>query len=137
MIVQTHLVEQTLQQSVEEHNSIIDNINFHLTEDSFPILQIGTILYYAILLKQDETTAEINEETKKQLSKNIVSFMYRHMNNIPLNDIALSFQFLEALDQRRVLKYFSKIEEVITHTSPKMLILPTPMALIQIMSQFK
>lgn len=74
------------------HEKIAKNLDFHMQEDSFPILQAGPALLYFLLTNQGDP-------------KVIVSFYFRHMPNIPLIDIANSLKLLPELDHRRQAKY--------------------------------
>lgn len=65
-----------------------------------------------------------------------MAFMFKNMREVPLNDLAVCLQFLDFLDVSRSQKFISKLQDLISVTNPKLLVYPTSMALIQIMSVF-
>ena len=53
-----------------------------------------------------------------------------------MNDIGLSLMYLYELDDSKTAKYLAKIEEIISTTNVKLLVQPTVMSLLNIMSVF-
>lgn len=53
-----------------------------------------------------------------------------------MNDIGLSLMYLYELDDSKTAKYLAKIEEIISTTNVKLLLQPTVMSLLNIMSVF-
>lgn len=62
--------------------------------------------------------------------------MFGKMCSIPLSDIGLSLQHLNELDESKIAKYIAKLQELITTTNAKLIVLPSVMSLLNIMSFF-
>jgi len=62
--------------------------------------------------------------------------MFKNMREVPLTDVAVSLQFYSYLDEARRQKYLAKLQDLISMTNPKLIVLPSAMALITIMSVF-
>ena len=51
-----------------------------------------------------------------------IRFVYEHMRHVPMVDLAASLTFLSQLgDDRKILRYLAKVEELIELTNPKLL----------------
>ncbi len=66
----------------------------------------------------------------------VLVFIFGKMRQIPMNDLGLSLMYLYELDDSKTAKYLAKIDEIISTTNVKLLMQPTVMALLNIMSVF-
>jgi hypothetical protein len=65
-----------------------------------------------------------------------MAYMFKNMREVPLNDLAICLQFVDFLDESRSQKFIAKLQDLIAVTNPKLLVFPTSMALLSIMSVF-
>lgn len=89
--VEKDLLNETIKFNKDEQKSVTQNIIHHLQNESFPTLEVGTILYFLMQ----------NDEINNELAKPLLVFMFKHMQEVPLNDIALSLQLIQILDTKR------------------------------------
>jgi hypothetical protein len=110
-----------------DHELLLSNLQHHLNEDQIPVKKIGlAIFYYFHLLDNPKLQKLVTKETQQTL----MSYMFKNMREVPMNDLAVCLQFLDLLDISRSQMFIAKLQDLISVTNPKLLIFPTSMALI-------
>lgn len=92
------------------------------------------MLYYTIILQEKSTKLEA--ALKTHLYTPLLAYVFKHMRDLKLDDLAIAMQFLSEIDNKKSDKFFKKLEEILTVTNPKLLKQPTPMSCLTFMSYF-
>ena len=96
---------------------------------------VGPILFY---LESAGKRGLIDRRMVKQLQIMLIKFIFERMRNVPIIDLAVSFQYLPLLgSDKKILRFLTKVEEMIELTNPKLLKHVEVNAFISIMLIFR
>ena len=79
-----------------------------------------------------------DEREVQVMQTRVMRFIFDRMRHVPMIDIGLSCQYLNLLQSpKKILRYISKIEELIEFTNPKLLKQVNTEAFLMIMQVFR
>lgn len=95
--------------------------------------KMGLVILFTIVIAQKipNLTPEIQE-----LANITVSTVFSRMRTLVLDDVATAIDLLDFIDQKRADKFLDRLQEMIEVTHIKLLIQPSVISLIKILTTF-
>lgn len=83
-----------------------------------------------------ESDKYLSQKDLDSLTEALISFVFKHMRDVSLDEIAMSLEFLDGLDTAKAGKFLQRLQEHLTVTNTALLKGPSVSSLITFASAF-
>jgi hypothetical protein len=117
-----------------KNQEIAKNLIALLGKNIFPKEDVKLVLYFVSLMSESDKF--LPEKNLDLLTEALISFVFKHMRDVTLDEIAMSLEYLDGLDTSKAGKFLQRLQEHLTVTNPTLLKEPTVSSLITFASAF-